>query len=195
MKKIFVSALLIACSLSLMAQPQGGRGGERPDGERPEFKMPEVLSDSLYAASRTEEMIEKYSLTDEQIPAVWNLNFAYASKLQFSPMSEGLEKGERKDPRSMSESERNEFFRQMQQRMAEMQEANEIREENQKAYDNEIKEILTKDQFKAYRKDRKKEENERQKTMGGRGGRMGGPGGGPGGRGGFGGPGGGFGGN
>jgi hypothetical protein len=64
-----------------------------------------------------------------------------------------------------------------------------------------MKEILTKDQYKLYKKDRRKEDAERQRMQGGFGGPGGGPGGpgrgfgGPGGRGGFGGPGGGFGGD
>lgn len=198
MKKILTltAAALLLMSLNLQAQPpQGGRPGGRP-GERPgreEFKMPEVLADTVYAETKTAEMAEKYQLTEEQFAQVFALNLEYASKLQFDPSIMGeRNQGERKDPRSMSDAERQEFFNQMQERMMKVQDAWAEIEDNQKAFDLAMKEILTKDQYKLYKKDRRKEDNERQRRMQGpRGGGFG-PGG-PG-RGGFGGPGGGFGG-
>ena len=190
------AAALLLMSLNLQAQPpQGGRPGGRP-GERPgreEFKMPEVLADTVYAETKTAEMAEKYQLTEEQFAQVFALNLEYASKLQFDPSIMGeRNQGERKDPRSMSEAERQEFFNQMQERMMKVQDAWAEIEDNQKAFDLAMKEILTKDQYKLYKKDRRKEDAERQRRMQGPRGGMGGPGG-PG-RGGFGGPGGGFGG-
>ena len=198
MKKILTltAAALLLISLNLQAQPpQGGRPGARP-GERPgreEFKMPEVLADTVYAETKTAEMSEKYQLTEEQFAQVFALNLEYASKLQFDPSIMGeRNQGERKDPRSMSDAERQEFFNQMQERMMKVQDAWAEIEDNQKAFDLAMKEILTKDQYKLYKKDRRKEDAERQRRMQGpRGGGFG-PGG-PG-RGGFGGPGGGFGG-
>ena len=199
------AAALLLMSLNLQAQPpQGGRPGGRP-GERPgreEFKMPEVLADTVYAETKTAEMAEKYQLTEEQFAQVFALNLEYASKLQFDPSIMGeRNQGERKDPRSMSDAERQEFFNQMQERMMKVQDAWAEIEDNQKAFDLSMKEILTKDQYKLYKKDRRKEDAERQRMQGGFGGPGGGPGGpgrgfgGPGGRGGFGGPGGGFGGD
>jgi hypothetical protein len=158
--------------------------------------MPEVLSDTAYAETKTTEMAEKYKLTEEQKASIYALNFEYAPKLQIDYASFGMgqpqQQGERKDPRSMTDKERQEFFQQMQERMAMMQERMAEVEDNQKVYDLAVKEILDKDQYKQYKKDRRKEENERQRRMqggmGGPRGGMGGPGGG------FGGPGGGFGG-
>ena len=98
------------------------------------------------------------------------------------PLFGPRQEGERKDPRSMSESERQEFFQQMQERMAKMQDAWAEIEDNQKAFDLAMKDILNKDQYKQYKKDRRKEEAERQRRMqggmGGPRGGMGGPGGG-----------------
>ena len=192
-KHLLIAAALLLASISMQAQPpQGGRPGGRP-GRGEGFKMPEVLPDSIYAGNRTAEMTEKYTLTEEQVPQVFALNLEYASKLQFDPSILGERKeGERKDPRSMSDAERQQFFQQMQERMMKVQDAWAEIEDNQKAFDLAMKEILTKDQYKLYKKDRRKEDNERQRRMQGpRGGGFG-PGG-PG-RGGFGGPGGGFGG-
>lgn len=188
-KHLMIAAALLLASLSLQAQPpQGGRPGGRP-GRGEEFKMPEVLPDSVYAANRTADMTEKYQLTEEQVPQVFALNLEYASKLQFDPAIMGpRQEGERKNPRNMSDAERQEFFQQMQERMAKVQDAWAEIEDNQKAFDLSMKEILTKDQYKLYKKDRRKEDAERQRMQGGPG--FGGPGGGPGGRGGFGGPGG-----
>ena len=189
MKNVLAAAAGVLCAVSLWAQ-EG-----RP--EPPAF--PEPMSDSLWAASRTQEMVEKYGLTPEQEGPVFNLNLQYAGKLEMRFERPGGENGERKDPRSMTEEERQAFFEQMQQRMEEMEEKRAEIDANRKAYETSLKELLTKDQFKAYRKDERKKENERQNRMqqgmGGRPG-MGGPGGpgGRGGRGGFGGPGGGFGG-
>lgn len=201
-KHLLIAAALLLASLTMQAQPpQGGRSGGRP-GRGEGFKMPEVLADTVYAETRTSEMAEKYTLTEEQVPQVFALNLEYASKLQFDPSILGERKeGERKDPRSMSEAERQEFFQQMQERMMKVQDAWAEIEDNQKAFDLAMKEILTKDQYKLYKKDRRKEDAERQRMQGGFGGPGGGPGGpgrgfgGPGGRGGFGGPGGGFGGD
>ena len=192
-KHLMIAAALLLASLTLQAQPpQGGRPGGRP-GRGEGFKMPEVLPDSIYASNRTSDMTEKYQLTEEQVPQVFALNLEYASKLQFDPAIMGdRNQGERKDPRSMSDAERQQFFQQMQERMAKVQDAWAEIEDNQKAFDLAMKEILTKDQYKLYKKDRRKEDAERQRMQGGpRGGGFG-PGG-PG-RGGFGGPGGGFGG-
>jgi len=153
--------------------------------------FPEPMSDSLWAATRTQEMVEKYTLTPEQEGPVFELNLQYAGKLEYRPQRPEGE--ERKDPRSMTDEERQAFFGQMQERMAEMQEKMAEIKQNKKVYENALKELLTKDQFKAYRKDERKKESEQQERMQrGMGGGF--PGGGPGGRGGFGGPGGGFGG-
>lgn len=207
---LWMMAASLLLSANMMAQPpQGGRpqGGRPGRGEG--FKMPEMLSDTAYAETKTAEMAEKYKLTDEQKTAIYALNLEYASKLQIDYASFGMgqpqQQGERKDPRSMSDSERQEFFQQMQERMEKMQDRMAEVEDSQKAYDLSIKEILDKDQYKLYKKDRRRKDNERQRRMqggmGGPGGGFGGPGGGfPGGGmggpgGGFGGPGGGFGGD
>lgn len=177
------AGLLFAVSL----QAQEGRP------ERPAFREP--MSDSLFAATRTQEMVKNYGLSPEQEGPVLELNLKYADKLQFRPMGMGRENGERPDFRSMSPEERMAFFEKMQSQMGDMQDRMAERQKAMKAFEDELKGILTKDQFKAYRKDRRKQEAEMQRRMqNGRGGREGGFGGPGGPRGGFGGRGGGFGG-
>ena len=174
---------LMAGAASLSAQaPQAPAGA----GNFPE--MPKILNPE----EKTAEMTEKYNLTAEQQAAVLELNKKFDGKLEYRPEP----MGEQKDFRKMTDAERQEFFGKMQDMMADMQERMQQMQKDQKEYDKAIKEILDKDQFKAYRKDQRKREQELQRLQqqsGMGGGPMGGgfPGGGfPGGPGGF--PGGGF---
>ena len=190
MKKLFLLAVagLVAGAASLTAQPpQGG-----PDG-RPQ--MPPVLNPE----EKTAQMSEKYGLNADQQAALLELNKLYDGKLEFRPP----QMGEQKDFRKMTDAERQEFFSKMQEQMGDMQARQQQMQKDQKEYDKALKEILDKDQFKAYRKEQRKREQEMQRMQQQMGGGMqggfpggpGGPGGFPGGPGGgFGGPGGGFGG-
>ena len=186
---------MMLCATTVQARPgQGGRPqGQYPQGGRPEFKRPEVLPDSVFAANRTARMVEKYGLSEEQEAQVSALNLEYAPQLQMRMPEMERPEGGMPDFRSMSDAERQQMMAKMQERMAQMQEMQEQRDKAQKAFDKAMKQILDKDQYKAYTKDRKKEQRKqesRQGGFGGPGGGFGGPGGG-----GFGGPGGGFGGD
>ena len=165
------AALLVGTATLFAQQPQQPPQGGRP--ERPKVLTPE---------EKTAQMAQDYDLTPEQEASVLELNKQYDGKLEFRFEGFGQGNGERKDPRNMSDAERQQFFEQMQERMAQMQEKQAQMDKDQKAYDKALKEILTKDQYKAYRKDQKKKEEERQQRMGGPRGGFGGPGmGGPGG--------------
>ena len=191
--RILAAAAGVLCAVTLFAQEgspeRGGRGGR---GGRGDF--PEPVSDSVWVVQRTQEMVEKYTLTPEQEAQVRELNAKYAPQLNFRPGGMfGGENGERPDFRSMSDQERQEFMQKMQAQMGEMQEKMQAMQEARKVYEKELEGFLDKDQLKAYRKDRRRQEAEMQRRMQGG---MGGPGGGmgPGGfpGGGMGGPGGGF---
>ena len=191
--RILAAAAGVLCAVTLFAQEgrpeRGGRGGR---GGRGDF--PEPVSDSVWVVQRTQEMVEKYTLTPEQEAQVRELNAKYAPQLNFRPGGMfGGENGERPDFRSMSDQERQEFMQKMQAQMGEMQEKMQAMQEARKVYEKELEGFLDKDQLKAYRKDRRPQEAEMQCRMQGG---MGGPGGGmgPGGfpGGGMGGPGGGF---
>ena len=175
------------CAVSLFAQE--GRPGRGERGERPEFQEP--VTDSAWVVNRTQEMTEKYTLTDEQAEAVRAINEKYAPQMNFTPARMGMtdENGERIDFRKMSDEQRAAFFEKMQSQQAEMQERMQTMQKARKDYEDELEAVLTKDQLKAYRKDRRRQEAEMQRRMQGGmgGGRPGGmgpggfPGGGPGG--------------
>ena len=195
--KILAAAAGVLCAVTLSAQ-----GGRRGNGDRP--AMPEPVTDSVWIIQRTQEMVEKYTLTDEQAEAVRAINAKYADKMNFTPQRMGMadENGNQVDFRSMTDAQRQEFFQKMQAQMGDMQEKMQERQKARKDYEEELEGVLDKNQLKAYRKDRRKEEAEMQRRMqggrpGGMGPGMGGgfpgggmgpggfPGGGPGGFGGF----------
>lgn len=178
--RILAAAAGVLCAVSLSAQD-----GRRERGGRP--AMPEPVSDSVWVIQRTQEMVEKYTLTPEQEEAVRAINLKYADKMNFTParMGFGGENGERPDFRSMTDEQRQEFMQKMQAQMGEMQEKMQERQKARKEYEEELEGVLDKNQLKAYRKDRRREEAEMQRRMqggmgGGRPGGMG-PGGFPGG--------------
>ena len=185
--RILAAAAGVLCAVSLFAQE--GRPGRGERGERPQFQEP--VSDSVWVENQTKEMTEKYKLTAEQAEAVRAINAKYADKMNFTPARMGMvdENGERIDFRSMSDEQRAAFFEKMQSQQAEMQEKMQARQKARKDYEDELEAVLTKDQLKAYRKDRRRQEAEMQRRMQGGmgGGRPGGmgpggfPGGGPGG--------------
>ena len=181
--RILAAAVGVLCAVSLQAQ----EGGRRGRGERPAFQEP--VSDSVWVIQRTQEMVEKYTLTPEQEATVKDLNLKYADKLNYNPQRMGMggENGERPDFRSMTDAQRQEFMQKMQAQMGEMQEKMQQMQDARKEYEKELEAVLDKDQLKAYRKDRRRQEAEMQRRMQGG---MGGPGGGMGP--GMGGPGGGF---
>ena len=105
MKKLFLLAVagLVAGAASLTAQPPQGQPGP---GGRPQ--LPPVLNPE----EKTAQMTEKYGLNADQQKAVLELNQQYDGKLEFRPQGFG-EGTERKDPRKMTDAEREEFFGQI----------------------------------------------------------------------------------
>ena len=185
--RILAAAAGVLCAVSLFAQEGRPQRGGR--GERPAFQEP--VSDSVWVENQTKEMTEKYTLTAEQAEAVRAINEKYAPQMNFTPQRMGMtdENGERIDFRSMTDEQRAAFFEKMQSQQAEMQEKMQERQKARKDYEDELEGVLDKDQLKAYRKDRRRQEAEMQRRMQGGmgGGRPGGmgpggfPGGGPGG--------------
>ena len=135
--RILAAAAGVLCAVTLFAQEgrpeRGGRGGR---GGRGDF--PEPVTDSVWVIQRTQEMVEKYTLTPEQEAQVRDLNVKYAPQLNFRPGNMfGGENGERPDFRSMSDEQRQEFMQKMQAQMGEMQEKMQAMQEARKAYEPE----------------------------------------------------------
>ena len=104
--KILAATAGVLCAVTLFAQ-EGRRGGR---GERD--AMPEPVTDSVWIIQRTQEMVEKYTLTPEQEVLVRAINTKYADKMNFTPQRMGMadENGNQVDFRSMTDAQRQEFF-------------------------------------------------------------------------------------
>ena len=163
--RILAAAAGVLCAVTLFAQEgrpeRGGRGGR---GGRGDF--PEPVSDSVWVIQRTQQMVEKYSLNPFQEGKVRDINEKYAPQMNFSPQRMGMdENGERPDYRSMNEEQRREFMQKMQAQMGEMQEKLQAMQQARREYEKELESVLDKDQLKAYRKDRRRQEAEMQRHM------------------------------
>ena len=153
MKKLFILAIagMMAGVLSASAQfpPMGGM----PEG----MEMPKILTPE----EKTAEMAQKYDLTEEQQTALLALNQKYDGKLELR-MEQPTEQ---QDIRKMSEEERQAFFNKMMDQMGDMQAKQAEIEKNQKAYEEELKNIFDKKQLRKYRTDLRRAEAERQAAM------------------------------
>ena len=160
MKKIFLMTVagLMAAALCASAQPPMGMGQMPPMGQMPEgMEMPKILTPE----EKTAEMAEKYGLSDEQQTALLALNQKYDGKLEIRMAPQG----EQRDFRKMSDEERQQFMNEMMSQMSDMQEKQAQVEKNQKAYEDELKNILDKKQLRKYRTDQRRAEAERQAAM------------------------------
>ncbi|MBP5336410.1 MAG: DUF4890 domain-containing protein [Bacteroidales bacterium] len=129
-----------------------------PMGQMPEgMEMPKILTPE----EKTAEMAEKYGLSEEQQTALLALNQKYDGKLEIRMAPQG----EQRDFRKMSDEERQQFMNEMMSQMSDMQEKQAQVEKNQKAYEEELKNILDKKQLRKYRTDQRRAEAERQAAM------------------------------
>lgn len=180
--KILAVALALCISGVTMAQdpqrPQGQQQGQRPQRQR---MAPEQM-----AKAQTERMAKSLDLSEEQQKKLYDYNLATLKEQQKqreqmrANREQGQGQGQRPDFRNMSEQDRQEFFKKMQ----------EERKAQEAAQEKAIKEILTEAQYKKWQKQKKQQEMRQRQMMqqrmeGGEGG-FGGPGG-SGGPGGFGG--------
>lgn len=156
MKKIILLAVagMMAGAVFASAQfpPMGGM--QMPEG----MEMPKILTPE----EKTADMAQKYDLTEEQQTALLALNQKYDGKLEFRM---NQEEGERPDIRKMSDEERQAYFNKMMEQMGDMQQKQAEIEKNQKAYEEELKNIFDKKQLRKYRTDLRRAEAERQAAM------------------------------
>ena len=150
MKKMIVTmmaALLV--STTAMAQEQ-----ENPQRPQRKFDKTEMVK------HRTDETVSRYKLNDKQAKQLLELNTKYADKMGprgphhhghhgagRPPMPPKDDKAQRPEPPKDDSK--------MQERRKEM-------EANMKAYDAELKKILTDDQYKNYQADQKKMREKRR---------------------------------
>lgn len=142
MKRIIIAlTALITIATTSMAQDNARR--ERPSKEE-------------MAKQRTEAMVKQYGLNENQQNKLLELNTKYAEKMgpmfmrrpHHGPRPEGV-RPERVTPDNNVKPAPREMTPDFEQRRKEMK-------ETQEAYDNELKEIMTEDQFKKYQEESQK---------------------------------------
>ena len=158
----FMKRIIVLAAIGLMAgaaslNAQAPQGMALPEGERPQFEMPKILTPE----EKTAEMAEKYGLSEEQQVSLLALNQKYDGMLEVRMAPQG----EQRDFRKMSDEERQKFMDEMMNQMSDMQEKQAQVEKNQKAYEEELKNILDKKQLRKYRTDQRRAEAERQAAM------------------------------
>lgn len=153
MKKIILLAVAGMMAGAVCASAQFPPMGGMPEG----MEMPKILTPE----EKTADMAQKYGLTEEQQTALLALNQKYDGKLEFRME----QPAEQPDFRKMTDAERQEFMNKMMSQMGEMQEKQAEIEKNQKAYEEELKDIFDKKQLRKYRTDLRRAEAERQAAM------------------------------
>ena len=136
MKKLFILAFAGMMAGVLSASAQFPPMGGMPEG----MEMPKILTPE----EKTAEMAQKYD-----------------GKLELRME----QPAEQQDIRKMSEEERQAFFNKMMDQMGDMQAKQAEIEKNQKAYEEELKNIFDKKQLRKYRTDLRRAEAERQAAM------------------------------
>lgn len=140
MKKIFMILMVALLTGSMAMAQQSRRGGKRPDPKERAERM-------------TERMAKEYSLNDTQKKKVYEANLALTEKMGDMPMRRrpDMQKDNKKDKvnkgekKRMTEAERKEMKAEMETKREEMKAARE-------AYDVQLKQIFTKEQYDAYTK-------------------------------------------
>lgn len=148
MKKIVLTMIAaMAMSFSAMAQ-------EQQNDQRREFNSEEM------AKTRTDEAVKKYGLNEEQAAKLLDLNKRFSQKMRpMRPMHQPRPNGNREHKKQMPDSLKREPGQRpdMRGRMEEMR-------KTMDEYNNELKTILTDEQYQAYEKD----EQARRQHFGGR---------------------------
>ena len=134
MKKMMITAMMMAMCLTMSAQTDATSGATPGDGNaRKEQRMrPQAMS----IEQRTDMLVRELKLSDEQAAKVKELNAKYSTLFQ---RPEGGNMPRRNE--EMTDEQRKEMRTKMEARRAQMEQ-----------YQGEMKQILTEDQQKAYAK-------------------------------------------
>ena len=110
--KLFLVAVLAMVATSVSAQGPQGQQGQRPQRQR--------MTVEQRAQMRADRMAKSLELNDEQKTKIYEYNLALYKKQQaeqeerMKAMREGQQQGQRPDFRNMSEEQRAEFMKKMQ---------------------------------------------------------------------------------
>lgn len=151
-KMVFSLALAIMTTMGAMAQ-ESQQGGAQ---QRRQFNPEEMVQ------RRTDATVKKYQLNEEQAQKLLELNKKYASQMR--GMRRGGFRGEagrgkgdgprrERGSRPAGRPQRPDSLMQAEHRM--MQPGEQMRK-SMEAYDNELQQILTPEQYKAYKEDQQK---------------------------------------
>jgi hypothetical protein len=166
MKKLILTAVAVM-TIASTAMAQGGGNFQRNMDPTEMAKRQAEM-----AKTQTENMVKQYGLDEGQAAKLMELNKKYAGKRGFGMMGRGG-RGMGQRPRAnfggqgggqFGGGQMPEMSEEMRQRMAEMRKQ---MQETQEAYNAELKQILTEEQFKAYTADQEKRMNEQRGRRGG----------------------------
>ena len=157
-KTILAVATAIVMSTAVMAQDNN----QDKKRERKPMDMTQMVE------RRTEDTAKKYGLNENQQAKLLELNKKYADQLQprgrhGGPRGQFKEKGKQR-PDGQTEATKQEGQQRKQpteEQKAQMQQKRKVMEEKMAAYDAELQEIMTKEQFEAYKKDRQSQRPQR----------------------------------
>lgn len=160
MKKIVLTMIaVVAMSMSVMAQ----------DTTQVRRQFPQMNAEQM-AKERTDAVVKKYGLNDDQAKKLLDLNTRFADKIRPMGMMRGQRGGQRmqgdrnsRPQRMAPDSLRANGRRGGGQRGNFGGFNREEMQKNMEAYNNELKTILTSEQFEAYQKD---EQSRRQRPNG-----------------------------
>ena len=155
-------AIAAALMMSTTILAQENSTEKRPEGKRPD--QTEMVK------QRTDETVKKYGLNEEQAAKLLDLNTRYAEKMgpRFGMRPDGPRGGRGMRPdsarqqRVRPDGEQKEARPEMKEGRPERREAPGMRgnreqmRKDMEAYENELKEIMTPEQYEAYKADREK---------------------------------------
>ncbi|MCR5159287.1 MAG: DUF4890 domain-containing protein [Prevotella sp.] len=159
MKKTFLAlAAAMMMSIGAMAQQQG--------------PQPRQFDPKEMAKQRTEMMVREYSLSEEQSAKLLDLNVRFADKMPMMGRGFGGQRGQRPQAGEQRRPQRNDTTRQGGPRAPRGERPQMNREEMMKqmeAYNNELKEIMTEEQYQKYQENqqRRMQQGPRNRREGG----------------------------
>lgn len=166
MKKMVISmAVMLTVALGAMAQ----EGQQTQQRQRRQFNPQEMIQ------RRTDATVKRYQLNEEQAQKLLELNKKYAQQMggrfggggrqHFAGRPEGgdgKQQGERGERRRGNRPQMSDSALQALQHRAPAQQSPEEMRKAMEAYDTELQQIMTPEQYKAYKEEQQKRQQQRQ---------------------------------